>query len=93
MSNKIEDATNDVIEVLADTAHTMWSGWMEYLFSKCEDNYDFSVTIPASLVGRWKRQMQTPYNNLPENEKESDRVEAERIMQAIGLTVTEVSNG
>jgi len=36
-------------------------------------------------VARWTRQMKTAYINLPEDEKDSDRIEADRmirIMQA-----------
>ncbi len=39
-----------------------------------------TVTIPAQMVARWTRQMNTPYADLPENEKESDREEADKII-------------
>jgi hypothetical protein len=68
-------------EELAAYAHEAWSGWMEYLFSKCLKESD-GMKIPQSLVERWTRQMQTPYAELPENEKDSDRAEALK-MQAI----------
>lgn len=68
-------------EELAAYAHEAWAGWMRYLFSKCLKESD-GVKIPQALVDRWTRQMQTPYAELPENEKESDRVEALK-MQAI----------
>lgn len=70
-------------EQLADYAHASWSGWMKYLFDKSTQNEDGSVTIPASLVERWQRQMSTEYPDLPEEEKLSDLVEADRIMEVI----------
>jgi len=63
-------------EELADYAHQAWSGWMRYLFSNCQDNGNGTMTIPAWAVERWKRQMNTPYSDLPQEEKESDRYEA-----------------
>jgi len=68
-------------EQLASLAHEQWSGWMRYLFSKCDEAYDDgSVYIPREFVERWERQMNTPYSELPEAEKESDRKEADRVL-------------
>jgi hypothetical protein len=68
-------------EQLAAYAHDAWAGWMKYLFAKSPENEDGSVTIPAELVKRWRRQMNTAYEDLPEGEKQSDRVEARTIMR------------
>jgi hypothetical protein len=72
---------SDVIEELADYAHSAWSGWMDYLFGKSKFNADGSVTIPTELVERWERQVATPYAWLSEPEKESDRIEAVKMLQ------------
>ena len=74
------------VEVLADYAHKAWSGWMIYLFKKASENKDGSVTIPSDLVERWKRQSITEYKDLPEKEKDSDRVEAKEILSVLKLT-------
>jgi hypothetical protein len=67
-------------EQFAALAHEQWSGWMEYLLSMCIPNTDGSLTIPPALVERWVRQMNTPYAELPEAEKESDRIEADKMI-------------
>ncbi len=73
--------TNDKMrEALAEYAHDSWSGWMKYLAEKTTFNTDGTATIPAWAVTRWNRQMHTPYADLPEPEKESDRVEADKII-------------
>jgi hypothetical protein len=58
---------------------------MRYLFSKSVRNGDGSVTIPASLVARWERQMKTPYLRLSETEKQSDRQEADFYLALLRL--------
>jgi hypothetical protein len=65
-------------EQLAALAHEQWRGWMLYLFSKCTGYPDGTVTIPAWAVERWTRQMNTPYHDLTEAEKDSDRAEADK---------------
>lgn len=75
-----ETEQHDVRELLAQYAHVAWSGWMSYMFERSVANSDGTMTIPAELVARWQRQVQTPYPLLPENEKESDRHEADTIL-------------
>jgi hypothetical protein len=70
-------------EGLAEYAHNQWSGWMEYLFEKSTKNEDGTVTIPKLAVERWERQVKTPYIELSEQEKESDRKEAEGMINII----------
>ncbi len=69
-----------LLEALADYAHEAWSGWMRYLFSKSQENPDGTVTIPKWAVDRWRRQLRTPYRFLTEDEKNSDRAEAMKIL-------------
>lgn len=76
----------DLREALAALAHEQWSGWWLYAFSKGAVNDDGTLTLPAWAVTRWTRQMKTPYHELPEDEKESDRTEADRVLRAIQQT-------
>ena len=74
---------NDKREALAAYAHEAWAGWMEYLFRKSDKAPNGEVVISKPLVDRWVRQVQTRYEDLPENEKESDRAEADKILAII----------
>ena len=66
-------------EQLAALAHEQWSGWMRYLFSRCEPFRD-GYRIPHESALRWERQMSASYAELSEAEKESDRKEADRVL-------------
>ncbi len=82
------------VELLAGYAHEAWSGWMEYLFSKCLphsavlDNFERVETgglvIPAAYVENLRALMDTPYAELSEADKESDRDEARKMIQRVG---------
>jgi hypothetical protein len=72
--------TNIVHEALAALAHEQWCGWMAYLFSKCEPGPDGTRIIPAWAVERWSRQVETHYSGLSEEEKDSDRKEAAKML-------------
>lgn len=71
-------------EALAALAHEQWSGWMRYLFSRCVWDR-CALLIPAEWEARWKRQMDTPYADLSEAEKESDRAEADRVLARLSI--------
>ena len=71
-------------ENIADKCHEQWSGWMEYLFSKCEYNQNTGeFIIPKWAVERWTQQMNTDYKDLTEEEKNSDRIEAEKFIKLV----------
>jgi hypothetical protein len=71
------------MEALADVQHEIWSHWMRYLFSVSSANADGSYTIPAEKVQHWRRQLQTPYSQLSEAEKESDREQAAKMLEVL----------
>ena len=75
--------SDELREQLAALAHAQWSGWMVYLFGLSHSSGDGTITLPAALVARWQGQMATPYAELTEREKDSDRVEADRILTII----------
>jgi hypothetical protein len=56
---------SDLRERLATLCHEQWSGWMRYLFSKCVNPVEpdiGTIVIPKWAVYRWRRQMETPYD-------------------------------
>jgi hypothetical protein len=64
---------NNLKEIVADLVHTIWARWMIYLFEQCYIRGNGDCVIPEKFVKRWQRQIRTPYEDLPEFEKESDR--------------------
>lgn len=86
-----DSGDTELIEKLADYAHEAWSGWMKYMFDKGAINGFWQMseaeaigwTMPKELYQRWLRQSLTPYADLPESEKESDRKEARAILAII----------
>lgn len=88
----------ELIEALADKEHASWARWMAYLFSKCQPLIGSGkvgrpdLIIPADLVERWQRQIETPYAALSEREKQSDRDEVAHILPFIDQ-YTEAQSG
>ncbi|WKT72906.1 MULTISPECIES: hypothetical protein [Acinetobacter] len=68
----------ELIEKLAAIEHERWAHWQSYLHSKCLKNENGSLTIPAELVERWNKQINTGYEELTEDEKESDREQVQK---------------
>lgn len=78
----------ELLEHLASLEHERWSHWQRYLHSKCVVGADGSLTIPAELAERWAGQMSTPYKDLPEDQKESDREQVRRYLPIIEQVFT-----
>jgi hypothetical protein len=53
------------------------------MHAQCEPKDDGSLVIPAELVARWTKQMDTSYSELSEHEKESDREQVRRYLPLI----------
>lgn len=73
----------ELIEKLADYEHDRWSKWQTYLFSKCLKSKEGELIIPKEYVERWTRQMNTSFRDLTDQEQESDRKEARKILEII----------
>lgn len=57
------EATIGIIEKLASLEHDQWAHWTGYMLNN----------LTPENIERWKRQIKTPYSQLTEKEKESDR--------------------
>ena len=73
----------DILEQLSAVQHEIWSHWMRWMFTVGTFNTDGTWTMPAVKVERWQRQMNTPYAELSEREKDSDREQADKVLAAL----------
>ena len=72
-----------VVERLAAIEHERWAPWQKYVHDHCQRREDGSLVIPAELAARWQAQIETPYRDLSEQEKGSDREQVLRYLPAI----------
>lgn len=63
----------ELLEKLADLEHQQWAHWTQYMLNN----------LTEENIARWRRQIETPYNNLSEKEKESDRKWAKKVLSLI----------
>ena len=99
MTTPHNERVENFIEKGAAIEHKRWSGWQEYFFSKCQikpqhevdgmdDRYVY-FALPKDLYERWLRQIATPYEQLSEPEKESDRREVRSYLPLLETYTTE----
>ena len=69
-----------LIEDMAAIEHQRWAHWQKYVHDQCERLPDGRLVIPSDLVRRWEKQIDTPYDQLSEAEKASDREQVERVL-------------
>lgn len=82
----LEDAK--FVDLLASKEHERWAHWQQYMHAQCTANADGSLVIPAELVARWTEQIETPYAELSETERESDREQVRRYLPLIVEALT-----
>ena len=83
MEQNIENLLGGLTEQLAAIEHERWSHWQRYLHSKCVRQPDGSLLLPADLVARWEKQIDTKYAELGDQEKESDREQVRKYLPVI----------
>jgi hypothetical protein len=70
---QFQESLAHLLEELAALEHQRWAHWQKYVHDNGERQPDGSVLLPANLIERWERQINTPYKDLAESEKNSDR--------------------
>ena len=68
-----ENKKKKLLEELAELEHKQWAHWTEYMLNNLTDED----------IKRWKRQIETPYSELSEKEKDGDREWAEKVLKII----------
>ena len=69
-------------EMLAELEHKQWAHWTRYMLAN----------LTPENIERWKRQIETPYSELSEKEKDSDREWADKILSIIqGYKLSEIA--
>ncbi|MCP4383056.1 MAG: hypothetical protein GY798_16810 [Hyphomicrobiales bacterium] len=81
--DQIKQALEDLTDTLAAIEHERWSHWQRYMHSKAIKQSNGSLTIPAELVERWERQIETPFRQLSDKEKDSDREQVQNYLSVI----------
>jgi hypothetical protein len=65
--------TTPIRERLAALEHEQWAHWTRHLLDH----------LTPENIERWRRQIDTPYDELSESEKQSDREWADRVLELI----------
>ena len=74
---------NVLLEQLAAIEHERWAHWQRFMHGKGERKPDGSLVLPADLVAKWERLIETPYAQLTDKERESDREQVRRYLPVI----------
>jgi hypothetical protein len=83
-TDRLQERLDHLLETLAALEHERWSHWQRYMHSKCvPQGDDGALLIPADLVRQWEKQIATPYPELTEEQKESDREQVRKYLPLI----------
>lgn len=76
--------SESIMEYCAHLEHERWSKWQKYIHSKIIPTANDSLMeIGTEWINRWNRQIATPYTELSELEKESDREQVRPYLEFI----------
>lgn len=78
-----EALLRSLVETLASIEHERWAHWQRHVHEGCERRPDGALIIPPEMVQRWEVQVNTPYAELSEEEKTSDREQVWRYLPTI----------
>ena len=75
--------SNDLLEKLSDIEHQRWCHWQRFMHDQGKRMPDGSLLLPAGLVSKWDRLIETPYSKLTDKERESDREQVHRYLPTV----------
>lgn len=81
--------SDETVEQLAAIEHERWAHWQRHVHRQCERRDDGSLVIPAALAARWETQTKTPYAELTEQERESDREQVLKYLPTVIAALTQ----
>ena len=77
----------DLVDTIADFMHMQWSHWQKHVHSQMiKENVGekwYYMTLSEEQHKYWERQMNTPYSELTEKEKDSDREWAIKLLELL----------
>lgn len=76
------------LDTLSDIEHDRWSHWQKYMHAQGERQADGSLLLPPDLVAQWDRQINTPFAELSDDEKNSDREQVRKYLPAVLAAVS-----
>ncbi len=82
-ANKMTIKEKYLIEDLALEEHRKWSRWMRHLLSRCKQDKEGNMIIPAHYVYQWIKTGATSYENLEEKEKANYKIEARNTFKIV----------
>lgn len=75
--------SEQTVERLAAIEHERWAHWQQFVHDQCDRQEDGTLLVPAELAARWQAQIETPYAELSEQERESDREQVRRYLPTV----------
>jgi hypothetical protein len=80
---QFQKSLDQLLEDLAAIEHQRWAHWQRYVHDSGKQLPDGSILLPADLVERWERQINTSYGGLSQSEKDSDREQVRKYLPLI----------
>lgn len=84
IDNDNNNELDPILEKLSEVAHDVWSSWVNNLLNKYLD-VNGNIHIPIEKVNKWKSLVNTKYNDLSNEMKELDRIEARKYLEIINI--------
>ncbi|PCK77502.1 hypothetical protein [Rhizobium sophoriradicis] len=76
----LDDILDGLVDELASIEHERWAHWQRYVHGQSFKQPDGSIVVPANLVAKWERQIATPFSQLSDTEKDSDREQVQKYL-------------